>query len=73
MFDRLDAMKKRYEELSVEIGKSEVIANQDRWRELVKEHAELEEIVSKFDEYRAAQAEAKDLREICLLYTSRCV
>lgn len=64
MFDRLDAMKKRYEELSVEIGKSEVIANQDRWRELVKEHAELEEIVSKFDEYRAAQAEAKDLREM---------
>ena len=45
MFDKLDAMKQRFNELTEEIGKSEVIANQELWQKLVKEHAELQEIV----------------------------
>ena len=46
MFEKLESIKKRYEELSAEISKSEVIANQELWRKLMKEHADLGEIVS---------------------------
>lgn len=64
MFEKLEAIKKRYEELSAEISKSEVIANQELWRGLMKEHAELEEIVQAYDAYLAMQAELPELREM---------
>ncbi len=64
MFDKLEIMKKRYEELTEEIGKSEVIANQELWRALVKEHAELQEIVEKYEAYLAAQKQGEELREM---------
>ena len=64
MFEKLEAMEARYEELTKEIAKSEVIANQELWRTLLKEHAELEEIVTKFREYRAKEQERQDLKEM---------
>ena len=64
MFEKLESIKKRYEELSAEISKSEVIANQELWRKLMKEHADLEEIVSAYEAYLAMQAELPELREM---------
>ena len=37
MTDKLEAIKKRYDELTEEIGKNEVIANQELWRKLIKD------------------------------------
>ena len=64
MLDRLKAIKTRYEELTGEIGQSNVIANQELWQKLVREHAELEEIVAKYDEYMDAQQQIAELREM---------
>lgn len=64
MFEKLESIKKRYEELSAEISKSEVIANQELWRKLMKEHADLEEIVSAYEAYLAMQEELPELREM---------
>ena len=64
MFDKLDAMKQRFNELTEEIGKSEVIANQELWQKLVKEHAELQEIVEKYDAYLENEKQIGELREM---------
>ena len=64
MFDKLDALKKRYEELSQRIADSEVIANRELFKSLVKEHSELEEIVAKYDEYNASKEELSETREM---------
>jgi len=64
MFDKLDAIKARYELLTEEVGKSEVIADQERWQKLIKERSELEETALKYEEYLAKQQEAADLREM---------
>ena len=64
MFDKLDAIKARYELLTEEVGKSEVIADQERWQKLIKERSELEETALKYDEYLAKKQEAADLREM---------
>ena len=64
MFEKLETIKKRYEALSEEISKSDVIANQELWRKLMKEHADLEEIVSAYEGYLSMQAELSDLREM---------
>ena len=42
MFEKLEAVEKRYEELTKEISDPEVIANQARWQKAMKEHASIE-------------------------------
>ena len=64
MFQKLDAVEKRFEELTNKISDPEVIANQNEWREFMKEHAELEPIVEKYREYKKVQKEYEDSREM---------
>ena len=51
MFERLTAIKKRYEEISERLADNEVIANQELFRELIREHSALEDTVHKYEEY----------------------
>ena len=55
MFERLDAMKARFAELEELIGRPEIVAKQDEWQKLVKEHAALAPIVAAYDEYLAVK------------------
>ena len=50
MFDKLENVEKRYEELTQLISNPEIIAKQDEWQKLMKEHASIEEIVLKYRE-----------------------
>lgn len=60
MFDRLEAAENRYDEVNHKLSDPQVIANQDEYRKLMKEHSELDEIVAKFREYKKAK---KDIAE----------
>ena len=60
MFQKLEAVEKRFEELTTKISDPEVISNQNEWRELMKEHAELEPIVEKYREYKKVQKEYEE-------------
>jgi peptide chain release factor 1 len=62
MFDKLERINEKYEQLTEMIGDSQVIADQERWRGLMKEHAELEPVVEKFREYRAAEEHFHSMR-----------
>ena len=64
MFQKLEAVEKRFEELTQKISDPNVIANQNEWREFMKEHAELEPIVEKYREYKKIQKEFEDAKEI---------
>lgn len=64
MFQKLEAVEKRFEELTQKISEPEVIAKQNEWREFMKEHAELEPIVAKYREYKKVQKEFKDSKEM---------
>ena len=66
MFEKLEAVEKRYEELTKLIADPEVIANQAEWQKLMKEHASIEDIVLKFREYKKVKQsmeEAEDLMQ----------
>ncbi|RPF42956.1 peptide chain release factor 1 (bRF-1) [Thermodesulfitimonas autotrophica] len=52
MLEKLDKIEERYEELSRKIADPEVIADYSRWREYVKAHAEMEEVVHTYREYK---------------------
>jgi len=64
MFERLEELQRRYEELAEELAKPEVIGNQELWRKLLKEHAELEPIVQQYQEYKKIQEQIEELKEL---------
>ena len=66
MFDKLESVEKRYVELTEKISDPEIIANNNEWRKLVKEHSSIEDVVLKYREYKQAEknmAEAKEMME----------
>uniref|UniRef100_A0A7C1FFB8 Peptide chain release factor 1 n=1 Tax=Ammonifex degensii TaxID=42838 RepID=A0A7C1FFB8_9THEO len=64
MLQKLDKIEERYEELSQKIADPEVIADYNRWREYVKAHAEMEEVVHT---YRKFKRVCRDIEEAELL------
>lgn len=52
LLDRLNFIENKYDELSVKISDPSIMANQNEWRKLCKEHADLEIIVNKYKEYK---------------------
>ena len=64
MFQKLDAVEKRFIELTEKISDPDVIANQNEWRGLMKEHADLEPIVQKYREYKKVQKEYEEAKEM---------
>ncbi len=64
MFNKLKAAEDRYEEINSKLSEPGVIADQDAYRKLMKEHAELDGIVMKFREYKKYIAEAEDTRNL---------
>ena len=61
---KLEGMEARYVTLEDQLSDPSVIADQNRWRALSKEHAELGEIVAKYREYKDADAACRDAKEI---------
>ena len=64
MFERLEAIQKRYEELSKELTNPEVLADYNTLKKLSKEQKDLEETYNKYTEYKKVEnniIEAKEL------------
>ena len=64
MFEKLEAVEKKYEELTKIISDPEVIANQTEWQKAMKEHASMEEIVLKFREYKKIKQTMEEAEEL---------
>ena len=63
MFQKLDEVEKRYEEITKKISDPEVIAQQSQWQTFMKEHAEIEPVVLKYREYKKAKQAIEDAKE----------
>ena len=64
MFQRLDDVEKRYEELNKLIADPNVISNQNEWKKLMKEHSDLEDVVMKYREYKKVKQDFEDAKEL---------
>jgi len=62
MFQKLEAVEKRYDELTQKISDPAVISNQNEWKKMMKEHSDLEEIVAKFREYKKVKQNIEDAK-----------
>ena len=64
MFDKLDAVEKRYEELTKMISDPEIIANQSEWQKLMKEHASIEDVALKYRDYKKVKNDMEEAKEM---------
>ena len=64
MFEKLETVEKRYEELTIKISDPEIIANNNEWRKLVKEHSSMEDVVLKYREYKQVQNNMEEAKEM---------
>ena len=64
MFEKLENVEKRYEELTKLISDPEVISNHEEWQKLMKEHASIEDIVVKFREYKKVKQSMEEAEEL---------
>jgi peptide chain release factor 1 len=55
MFDRLDQLEARYEDLSRQLSDPAIVTDQENFRKVSKAHRDLEPTVEKFREYRKLQ------------------
>jgi len=64
MFQKLEAVEKRYEDLNKLISDPEVISNQSEWQKLMKEHSDITDIVAKYREYKKTLQTLEDAKEM---------
>ncbi|SHI37674.1 peptide chain release factor 1 [Lutispora thermophila] len=64
MFDKLEFIEEKYEDLSHKISDPEIIADQSQWKKLVKEHSDIEPLVEKFREYKAVLKGIEDSKQM---------
>jgi peptide chain release factor 1 len=64
MFDKLEELEKKYNELTEKISDATVIANQDEWKKYMKEHSQMKEVVEKYIEYKKTNKSMNEAKEL---------
>ena len=64
MFDKLDFIVEKYQELSMKVSDPDVINDQPTWQKYIKEMGEMEPIVKKYEEYKKAKEGLRDAKDI---------
>ncbi len=64
MFNKLETVVNRYEQIGIELTRPDIASNNELFRKLMKEHSELTPIVEKYREYTAAKANEEEALEI---------
>lgn len=64
MLDRLEQVRERYEEITRLLSDPNIVSNQERFRELSKEHSDLTPLIKSYDIYRKARNDLDGLKEI---------
>ncbi|MBA4312449.1 MAG: peptide chain release factor 1 [Chlorobiaceae bacterium] len=64
MFEKLENLIERYNEVTNLLSDPAVISNQERYRELSKEHSEKTEVVKKYLEYKKIKSDIENLKHL---------
>ena len=62
MFEKLEGIENRFEELNMRLTEPEVVNDQNLYMRLMKEHSELSDIVEKFREWKGFKKALEDAR-----------
>ena len=62
MFDRLDQLEARYEELGLQLSDPNIVNDQENYRKVSKQHRDMEPTIEKFREYRKLHTAVADAK-----------
>jgi peptide chain release factor 1 len=62
MFDRLDQLEARYEELGLQLSDPKLVNDQENYRKVAKQHRDIEPTVEKFRDFRKLRDAVADAR-----------
>ena len=62
--NKLDNLKDRFDELEALLSDAEIIADQNRFRDLSKEYAEIEEVVKSYNHFQQICDELEQAKEM---------
>jgi peptide chain release factor 1 len=64
MFEKLEDIERKYEELTEQLVDPQLLADQPRYTRAAKQHRDLEEVVAKFREYKALDRSIGETKEM---------
>ena len=64
MFDKLEELLNKYNELTEKISDPDVIADQNTWRKLMKEQSAIKDVADKYTEYKAVKSNMDEAKEL---------
>ena len=64
MLHKLDSIEEKYDELTEQLSKPEVISDQNKFQKYAKAHSDLSDIVSQYREYKSLVQQIKDAQEM---------
>src|SRR6185295_1390853 len=64
MFEKLDSIEEKYEELTRQLSDHETLADQQKYARIAKQHRDLEEVVAKYREYKALVRGISETKEL---------
>lgn len=64
MEEKLEALSVRFEELQHLLADPEMIARQEQWQQLAREHAELSEIIELYRQYKKVKSSVEEAHEL---------
>jgi len=64
MFEKLEATENRYEDINAKLSDPNIISDQEKYRALMKEHADLSDIIGKYREYKQLLSNINEAKEL---------
>jgi peptide chain release factor 1 len=64
VLDKLENLEKKYDELSELIADPKVMEDQNKWKQYVKAHADLSDVVTVYRDYKRVVSELDDVRQL---------
>ena len=64
MFDRIEELVTKHNDLGLMVNDPDIIADQPKWRRLMKEYSEITPIVEKYNDIKNAQKQISDAMEL---------
>lgn len=64
MLHKLDSIEEKYDELTEQLSKPEVISDQNKFQKYAKAHSDLSDIVSRYREYKSLIQQINDAQEM---------
>ena len=64
MFDNLEELEKKFEELNNKIMDPAIISDREQYGKIMKEHSDLEPIIAKYREYKSVQKNLEESKEL---------